>query len=282
MTADIEKLRNLIALNKLDRALQILKENISSYPELQSQLLTLTAKYNDTRQKETMGLLDENELAKMHSQLNFAVLELINDMAKGNAGSLQAQPTYQTQDTKKTVFISYNHNDSDIANKLKEKFEAKGIEVIIDNENMQAGENIKEFIEKCVRESTITVSLISRKSLLSAWVAMESINTFYHEKTNAKKKFIACYIENDFFKRTFTDEALDQIEGEIKELQSIITVRIEKNRSIRDLQNELARKTELRNNIDEIVRRLRESLCIDIRNEHFDINFQRIVEAIHS
>ena len=48
---------------------------------------------------------------------------------------------------------------------------------------------------------------------------MESINTFYHEKTNDKKKFIACYITDDFFKRNFTDDALDHIEGEIKEIQ---------------------------------------------------------------
>ena len=283
MPPEINKLRNLIALNKLDRALQILRENISLYPALQNQLFTLTAKYNDIKQKETIGLLDESELVKMHSQLNFGALELINEIEKGSSHFPPAKPD-QTQDTteKKSVFISYNHNDSGVANTLKEKLTAKGIEVIIDNEKMQAGENIKEFIEKCVRESAVTVSLISKKSLLSAWVAMESINTFYHEKTAAKKKFIACYIENDFFKRTFTDEALDQIEGEIKELQSLITARIEKNRSIRDLQNELARKTELRNNIDEIIRRLRESLCIDIRNENFDLNFQRIVEAIHS
>ena len=85
-----------------------------------------------------------------------------------------------------------------------------------------------------------------------------------------------------FFKRNFTDDALDHIEGEIKEIQNLITARMEKNRSIRDLQNELTRMTELRNNIDEIIRRLRESLCIDIRNGALDTNFNKILQAINN
>lgn len=153
---------------------------------------------------------------------------------------------------------------------------------MIDSEKMQAGEDIKEFIEKCVRDTGTTISLISKNSLLSAWVAMESINTFYHEKTDTKKKFIACFITDDFFNRNFTDDALDHIEGEIKEIQGLITTRMEKNRSIRDVQNELTRMTELRNSIDEIIRRLRESLCIDIRGENLANNFQKILQSIYS
>ena len=285
MREDIEKLRNLVAINKMDRALQMLKEKIAAYPDLQNQLFTLSAKYNDIRQKETIGLLDETESVKMHAQVNFAVLELINEIEKGAVDSSPVQSTVATQSVittdKKIVFISYNHNDTDTATRLKEKLKAKDIEVTIDSEKMQAGDDIKEFIEKCVSGSSTTISLVSKKSLLSAWVAMESIDTFYQEKTNTQKKFIACYIEDDFFKRNFTDDALDHIENEIAEIQTLIKNRLEKNRSIRDLQNELTRMTGLRNSMDEIIRRLRESLCIDIRNENLDTNFQKIIDAIH-
>ena len=75
--------------------------------------------------------------------------------------------------------------------------------------------------------------------------------------------------------------ALDHIDGEIKQIQALITSRMEKNRSIRDLQNELTRITELRNNMDEIVRRLRESLCIDIRDEKLENNFSKITGTIN-
>lgn len=287
MIAEIEKLRRLIAENKMDRALLILKSEIQIYPDLQNQFFTLSAKFNDIRKKEIMGLLDESELFKFQSQLSFSLLELIDEIEIMNGSSSSSDMEKSSQPVKeavleKKVFISYNHNDSDTANKLKEKLTVENINVVIDSERMQAGEDIKEFIEKCVRETGTTISLISKNSLLSAWVAMESINTFYHEKTDTKKKFIACYITDDFFKRNFTDDALDHIEGEIKEIQSLITIRMEKNRSIRDLQNELTRMTELRNNMDEIIRRLRESLCIDIRGENLENNFQKILQAVSS
>jgi hypothetical protein len=282
MITSIDKLQRLVAENKMDRVLQILNEEIPAYPDLQNQLLTITSKFNEVRKKENMGLISNADALIFHSQVSFSVLELLNEFERGLNKPPAETLSAMNGSTKKNVFISYNHHDAAIANKLKEKLSASNFNVLIDSERMQAGEDIKEFIEKCVKETGTTISLISKNSLLSAWVAMESINTFYHEKTDKRKKFIACFITDDFFKRNFTDEALDHIDGEIKEIQNLITSRMEKNRSIRDLQNELTRITELRNNMDEIIRRLRESLCIDIRNESFDGNFQKIADAINS
>jgi len=279
---DLDKLRRLVAENKMDRALQILKAEITAYPDLQDQLITLSAKFTDLRKKENMGLIDEAEVFKFNSQVSFSVLELINEIENLNGAPVNVAEPVKGVNKAKNVFISYNHHDMETANKLKEKLTGENINVVIDSEKMQAGEDIKEFIEKCVRETETTISLISKNSLLSAWVAMESINSFYHEKTDTKKKFIACYMTDDFFNRNFTDEALDHVEGEIKEIQNLVTTRMEKNRSIRDLQNELTRLTELRNNIDEIVRRLRESLCVDIRNGNLENNFQKILQSIQS
>ena len=287
MITDTDKLRKLVAENKTDRALQALKADMASYPDLQNQLLTISAKFADISRKENTGLLEDGEAMRFKAQVNFSVLEMINQIEIQNTTSPVNEPqaralSGEKTSKEKTVFISYNHHDSEIANRLKEKLTAINIPVVIDSEQMQGGEDIKEFIEKSVRETATTISLVSATSLLSAWVAMESINTFFHEKTKTDKKFIACFITDDFFKRDFTDQALDHIEGEIKEIQALITARMEKNRSIRDLQNELTRMTELRNNMDEIVRRLRESLCIDIRDEKLESNFSKITTAINS
>lgn len=287
MITNVDKLRTFIAENKTDRALQLLKDDIKAYPDLQNLLYNIAGKFTDIRNKKISGLLADGEEMRFKSEVNIAVLQLLDDIEQRNGesiapGKLVEQKPVITNSAAKNVFISYNHHDIEIANKLKEKLNAANIHVIIDSENMQAGEDIKEFIEKCVRETRTTISLISKNSLLSAWVAMESINTFYHEKTDTTKKFIACFIDDDFFKRDFTDNALDHIDGEIKEIQCLITTRMEKNRSIRDLQNELARLTELRNNMDEIIRRLRECLCIDIRGEKLESNFNKITEAVIS
>ena len=284
MNEDIENLRRLISGNYMDKAFEALYNSTLSDPELNDQIVTLSAKFRDVSKRERLGMIDSRDSGLMHNQIIFALVEIVSEMEKRNtqAAALKtaAPAAIPAPTDQKKVFISYNHHDAETANKLKEKLKAHHIQVIIDTEKMTAGEDISNFIEASVRDTDTTLSLVSRRSLLSSWVAMESVNTFYHAKTNAAKKFIVCYLDDDFFRRDFTDKALDSIEEEIKEIQALISSRMEKNRSIRDLQNELARMTDLRNNIDEIIRRLRESLCIDIRPEHFENNFNKIVQAI--
>lgn len=277
----------------MDKAFEALYNSTLSDPELNDQIVTLSAKFRDVSKRERLGMIDSRDSGLMHNQIIFALVEIVSEMEKRNtqvekrntqAAALKtaAPAAIPVAAGQKKVFISYNHHDAETANKLKEKLRAHHIQVIIDTEKMTAGEDISKFIEASVRDTDTTLSLVSRKSLLSSWVAMESVNTFYHAKTHSAKKFIVCYLDDDFFRRDFTDKALDSIEEEIKEIQALISSRMEKNRSIRDLQNELARMTDLRNNLDEIIRRLRESLCIDIRPEHLENNFAKIVQAIEA
>jgi len=67
MITDFDKLRRLIAENKLDRALAFLREDIPAYPDLQNQLLTISARFADLRKKINMGLMDENEAGKFNA-----------------------------------------------------------------------------------------------------------------------------------------------------------------------------------------------------------------------
>ncbi|WP_338763470.1 toll/interleukin-1 receptor domain-containing protein [Bernardetia sp. ABR2-2B] len=183
------------------------------------------------------------------------------------------------EEKKTSAFISYNHKDKIVANKIKDFLRTKGVDVTIDSEAMKAGEDIKTFIEKCVRENDITLSLVSKNSLLSAWVAMESVLTFAGEKL-ANKEFIAVYEDDSFFKRSFTDDALDKVEEEILDISTTIQKRLSKNRRIEDLQNDLSRYRELENNLPQIVGRLRNSLCIDISGDNFDNGLQKVCDDI--
>lgn len=181
---------------------------------------------------------------------------------------------------KPNIFISYNHQDSDIALKIREALKKAKIEVTIDREAMKVGTDIKDFIESSVKETNVTVSLISNKSLKSAWVAMETINTFFLEKFTPNKKFIACYTDEDFFQPEFTLETIDEIDKQIKKNQELIPKYHEKMLDTRDLNNQNTRLLALRNNLDEIVRRLRESLCLDVKETEFDSSMKRLIDAI--
>lgn len=180
------------------------------------------------------------------------------------------------------VFISYNHGDQVVAQKIYDVLQREKIEVMMDNQKMEAGEDIKNFIDTCVKESNITLSLVSNNSLRSAWVAMETTNTFFLEKFSAHKKFIGCYLDEDFFQPDFTLNAISDIEKKIKENQELIPKYHEKMLDTRDLNNQNTRLLELRNNLDEIVRRLRESLCLDVRPEKFDQSMQQLIKSLKS
>ncbi|MFQ5628945.1 MAG: toll/interleukin-1 receptor domain-containing protein [bacterium] len=181
-----------------------------------------------------------------------------------------------------SVFISYNHNDKEVALKLKTVLEENSIQVRIDREAMQAGEDIKGFIEDSIRETDVTLSVVSNQSLLSAWVAMETINTFYHEKFNSDKKFIACYIDDDFFRTDFLLEAIDKIDVRITEIDEMISRYNEKKLDTVDLNDEKTRLFELRNSLGKFLKRLRNTLCLDIRENMFGVSVEKIVSSIKS
>ncbi len=182
--------------------------------------------------------------------------------------------------SKVKVFISYNHKDKMIGDKLSEILNLSDIEVIIDSAMMKPGENISDFIEQSILNSDITLSIISNNSLLSSWVGFETINTFYHEKFS-DKKFIACYIDEDFFDNKFRINATRKIDDKIKEIDGLLFEYMELKLDPTDLNNEKSRLFQLRNNLGDILQRLRNSLCIDIRENVIENNIKRIISTIN-
>lgn len=194
-------------------------------------------------------------------------------------GSVTAELKNKPGD-KVNVFISYNHKDKQIADELKSKLNLADIKVILDSEMMKPGENISNFIEQSILKSEITLSIVSNNSLLSSWVGFETINTFYHEKFG-NKKFIACYTDEDFFDNKFRVTATRKIDEKINELDSLILEYMSLKLDPTDLNDEKTRLFQLRNNLGDILQRLRNSLCIDIKESAFESNVERIILAIN-
>lgn len=180
---------------------------------------------------------------------------------------------------KVNVFISYNHNNKQIVDRLRKKLSLANIEVIIDSEMMKPGEKISDFIEQSIAKSNITLSIISNDSLLSSWVGFETINTFYQEKFR-NKKFIACYTDDDFFDNRFRVTATLKIDEKINKLDSLILEYMSLKLDTTDLNDEKSRLFQLRNNLGDILQRLRNSLCLDIKENLFETNLKRLISAI--
>lgn len=92
----------------------------------------------------------------------------------------------------------------------------------LDSDSLNAGEDIEAFILRSVRDTDATLCLVSRASLLSPWVAMETLNRFHQGKWAATKKFIACYVDDGFFNAGFRLEATKEIDARIKKIDALI------------------------------------------------------------
>jgi hypothetical protein len=188
---------------------------------------------------------------------------------------LEPSHTILTTNMSKKVFISYNHNDKDAARHLKNALVAAGIEVTIDSEAMAAGSKISDFIRKSIQDTQVTVSIISEKSLLSAWVAMESILTLHNQK-----QFIACYITDKFFQNEFVESCEDEIDKQVNKLKTEVTERLAKDRGIEHITDELTRQKDLKHNLSKFIGELRSRLCIDIAGYNFLDNVPKVIKAI--
>lgn len=264
----LEDARILIKQGDLKATLTMLLSATEDDADVHSQLMIHASRLSELSKKERMGMMSFENANITRNQIAFALIEVLGDM------------TSEVKEQPKSVFISYNHKDAVTANRVKEYLVAAGLEVTIDSEAMGAGENIKTFIETSVRTTETTLSIVSVNSLLSAWVAMETLNTFGLQLGHNPKKFIPCYIQTDFFEVGFTDKAQLQLDEKIAGLAAIIQGRINRGEDALDINDEYSRLIKLRNSLGEIVGRLRNSLCIDISNDKLEANMPKIIQKI--
>lgn len=177
------------------------------------------------------------------------------------------------------IFISYNHQDQEIALKIRDVLAENGFEVMIDRDKMRTGQDIEQFIIHCIQQSGVTLSLVSTNSLMSAWVAMETVMSTAEEKMS-RRFFVPCYIDHKFLDRNFTGLVLEKIDGELNEISTLMRSALEKEWGIEDLQSERTRYIKMKAHLPEIIGKLRGSLCIDLTPENFDLGMQKIIDDL--
>ncbi|OQP40685.1 hypothetical protein A4H97_13760 [Niastella yeongjuensis] len=271
MGTRLSSVRNDLAGNKHDKVFSTLLEITRHDTELQNQLLVLMARYKEIKKLELIGAISSGDSFMHRANLNMSVLTLISLI----------EEQYPNQETG-GVFISYSRADAATANLIKKHLTANNIDVVIDEDNLIGGRDIAAFIRESIRKTGVTLSVISKKSLLSPWGAMETLTTFQQEKITNSHRFIGCYVEKDFFNHSFTDDAITTINEELSQLSEYKRKRIGEGLSTRDLDNEFIRWSELKQNIDEIIRRLRENLCIDVHESVLEANLPKIIQAIRN
>ncbi|MGN6298521.1 MAG: toll/interleukin-1 receptor domain-containing protein [Ginsengibacter sp.] len=205
-----------------------------------------------------------------------------NEQVKKYVGDNSAALESKKADAAKeiSVFISYNHNDGEIAELIKQKLANEKIIVILDSDAMLAGTAIDDFITASIKNTNATVSIISNNSLNSGWVSIETINTISFKTFFPGKKFIPCYTDKIFLENEFfVDDTQKAIDKKIEDLK----IRIQQRQGdSSDLDEKKKRLIALRNNLPVLINYLNNNFCLDFTPAKLESNFAALLKAIKS
>jgi hypothetical protein len=186
------------------------------------------------------------------------------------------------QDATPHVFISYTHDDAATAARLKQLLQEHKIDVIIDTDRMVAGETVTAFIHRSIRECTAVVSIISSRSLQSTWVAAETIGGIGRREWGKDIMLVACYLDEQWLQPEFRLRCTADIDRRLQQIETLLPDYAVKKIDTADLNAEKTRLYDLRNNMGTILATLKDSLCLDVREEAFATSGRRLVERVAS
>lgn len=274
-----EEIIEKIGMREFNEAIEGLKAGLPK----KNDVILVASRWKGLERDITRGTLSRDYEERTKNQIAYALMELAerlpDDVDIKVTGGGGGTPPPKKKDGPATVFISYNHRDKEIANRMRDFLEKENIKVTIDSKVMKSGEDIKKFIDRSIRDADVTLSLVSKNSLLSAWVGTETEKTLVGEGI-ADKKFIPVAISHEFFELSFVRKAVISIDEKIAELDHEVTELRKLNIGFEHLQNDLTRYRDLRNDLPKIVQRLKESLTEDISGDKFEGGMNRVVRTI--
>jgi len=163
------------------------------------------------------------------------------------------------------VFISYSSRDKATAEVIYNLLHQANLSVIWDDPDLRGGNDIKEFIINSIRDTRVTLNIVSNSSLLSGWVGSELVNTFFLQSFDKSHKFIACYLDNDFITRTdFVSSSLITLNSEMEANEEEARRLIGLKSDTQHVNDKRTRLQDLHDNLNKIVAALNRTKCIDI------------------
>ncbi|MCU0470764.1 MAG: TIR domain-containing protein [Arcicella sp.] len=177
---------------------------------------------------------------------------------------------------RKRVFISYSHQDMEVAKKLRDKFEAENISVMMDEISMPAGEKVRNFMKK-VNEVDKVVVIVSENSLKSPFVCKEIYLSFKNHKS-----LIPCHLDMQFLDKNHVPNTRVLITDTLTEINRLISER--KAKDLLDPVSDLMQEEELWREfgvyLPEQIAQLQGSKSIAIGGDNYDNGLQQLMQNI--
>jgi hypothetical protein len=249
------EIRAFVANDKLEDAAKRLGDELGAQDgDLRDEIVTLRAELTRIKRENRRRQLSHTDYNDARRRISFTLLEILDSASEVIVASAPV-----------TVFLSYNHADAGVAQTLKQGLESHRLSVVIDSEAMQPGEDIRQFIGRSIRESDATVCVISEASLMSGWVALETVLALADAEVNERRRFVACYLDDCFMAADFQLTATTSIDDRVRELDVLRQKHTEQGTLAPALDDERTRLLDLRHHLGRIIQHLLGALSLDIR-----------------
>lgn len=272
------RVRELVERARVADAVALLRQAV---PAHRGDLLDeLTVVHADFKRLETERRRDLVSLPKYQDELRritYQLLDIARILEGAGASSSPAKPAAGRGGA---VFLSYNHADAKVAKIIRNTLGEKGIPVRIDAEALRPGEEIRAFIRDSITSTDATVCLVSKRSLLSGWVAIESLFALSVEELWGRRRFVPCFVDKDFLDARFSVTATGVIDRRIDELDELMEVQRKRKVDTVELNEERTRLFGLRNGLGPILARLRGGFCLDMRPRQRKASLARLVAEL--
>lgn len=264
-----EQIKQLIASGNFKEALSLLVQ-------LDSDALLLQAQYNNGEKQFNLGLIDFSEWGRIQARVNYAALEMVS---RASVVSRPEAIDPATGMPSPEIFLIYNQKDVKEASSVKRYLNRYGISIVSDSADLNAGQEISDFVANKALKSQFVLILISVNSLREGWAGLEHhldiLSNSLIQRNTMPLALDHTFAEPDFIEREIAsiEKQLDEIDMRIRQAQSA-------NHFIQSLESKKTDLTVRYNNLPKIVQRLRNVLTVDISGNNFEPGMRKVMQTI--
>lgn len=182
----------------------------------------------------------------------------------------------------KRVFVSYCHDDEAFVQKFVTALESASVNVTVDYKTLRLGDSINQFIKKAVRGTERTIIVVSDKSIRSAWVMAEFLETVLYEQVTDSSRLIPIHLDKSVFDPDLPLEIDKELETKIGEVDDRIRKALDRKMDLEPFGDVRDRLRNLQFNIGKAVQRLTSVLSGDFSDPNdFQQGLDKVMESLN-
>jgi hypothetical protein len=169
---------------------------------------------------------------------------------------------------KKDVFISYSTKDQAAKNYIKAVFDEAEITYFLDEVSLELGEDIERSLEENLNRTNFTVLLVSKNSLFSTWVSLESIHRLRQQEYRKTITFLPVLVDLEVMDWEFPIEMINHYKNKHDELEALREKAKKAGLPTKVYNDEIERIDVIIPQVGEIVQKIKNGLSANFADEN--------------